>query len=138
MLDIQLVDTPPDCGSLVAAVQDRADGAIATFVGTVRANTKQREVVALDFEAYRPMALRELRKIARTAQAQFQLTHVAIHHYLGHAPVGTVVVVIAVSAPHRESVFDACRYCIDTLKQTVPIWKKEQFRDGEVWVSATP
>ena len=138
MLDIRLVDTPPDCGALIATVQDAADGAIATFVGTVRGNTQQREVVALDFEAYRPMALRELQKIAQAALTQFQLTHVAIHHYLGHAPVGTVVVVIAVSAPHRGKVFDACRYCIDTLKQTVPIWKKERFRDGEVWVSATP
>lgn len=138
VLDIQLVSEPPDVGGVTALVQRPDNGGIATFVGTVRDQTRGRAVIELEFEAYAPMALRELTKIARTATERFQLNGVAIHHFVGLAPVGTVVVVIAASAPHRQSVFAACQYCIDTLKQTVPIWKKERFADGEVWVSATP
>ena len=111
---------------------------MAAFVGTVRDRTDGRTVTRLDFEAYEPMALKELHKIAAAARERYSLSRVVIHHYLGTAPIGTVVVVIAVSAPHRREVFAACQYCIDTLKQTVPIWKKEYFKDGEVWVSATP
>ena len=135
---IALVDSPPDVSEVVALANDGSTGGSAIFVGTVRNRTRGREVLSLEFEAYAPMAIREMEKIAHSAIVRFKLTRVAMHHYVGHAPVGTVVVVIAVSAPHRESVFGACRYCIDTLKETVPIWKKERFADGEVWVSATP
>ena len=137
-IDIQLVTTPPEVGVIVRNGQAAVDGAVATFVGTVRGQTKGRKVIRLEFEAYEPMARLELRKIAASAADRFQLNRVSIHHYLGVAPVGMVVVVIAVTAPHRRHVFEACQYCIDTLKETVPIWKKEIFEDGEVWVSATP
>lgn len=137
-IDIQLVTSPPDVGAMVSDCQAATVGAVATFIGTVRGNTGGRKVDHLEFEAYEPMARRELRKIAESAADRFQLHHVGIHHYLGVAPVGTVVVVIVVTAPHRRCVFSACQYCIDTLKETVPIWKKEIFEDGEVWVSATP
>ncbi len=113
-------------------------GGIVTFVGTVRNQTKGNEVIKLDFEAYEPMAISEMRKIAQQAVEKYTLNKIAIHHRIGSLTIGEVPVVIAVSAPHRKAAFAACEYCIDALKETVPIWKKEYFRDGEVWVSATP
>lgn len=113
-------------------------GGIVLFVGTVRNQTKGKEVIKLDFEAYKPMAISEMRKIAEQAVAKYSLNKIAIHHRIGTLAIGEVPVVIAVAAPHRKAAFAACEYCIDTLKETVPIWKKEYFQDGEVWVSATP
>jgi molybdopterin synthase catalytic subunit len=95
-------------------------------------------VVRLEFEAYAPMAVREMQKIAEQAFGRWPLLRMAIHHRTGVLPIGDIAVVIAVSAAHRGPAFDACQYAIDTLKQTVPIWKKEIFEDGEVWVSAHP
>ena len=92
----------------------------------------------LDFEAYKPMAISEMRKIAERAVEKYSLNKIAIHHRIDSLAIGEVPVVIAVSAPHRKAAFAACEYCIDMLKETVPIWKKEYFQDGEVWVSATP
>lgn len=113
-------------------------GGIVTFVGTVRNQTKGKRVVRLDFEAYEPMAISEMRKIAERAIEQFSLKKIAIHHRVGVLEVGEIPVLIAASAAHRGAAFDACEFAIDTLKETVPIWKKEVFEDGEVWVSATP
>jgi molybdopterin synthase catalytic subunit len=113
-------------------------GGIVTFVGTVRNQTKGNQVMKLDFEAYEPMAISEMRKIAERAVEKYSLNKIAVHHRIGSLSIGEVPVVIAVSAPHRKAAFAACEYCIDTLKETVPIWKKEYFQDGEVWVSATP
>jgi molybdopterin synthase catalytic subunit len=113
-------------------------GGIVTFVGTVRNQTKGNQVMKLDFEAYKPMAISEMRKIAERAVEKYSLNKIAIHHRIDSLAIGEVPVVIAVSAPHRKAAFAACEYCIDTLKETVPIWKKEYFQDGEVWVSATP
>ena len=116
----------PDCGGIVV------------FVGTVRNATKGREVIRLEFEAYGSMAVKEMRKLAATAAARWSLKKVLIHHRTGVLEVGELPVVIAVAAAHRDAAFDACRYIIDTLKETVPIWKKEVFADGEVWVAAHP
>ena len=108
------------------------------FIGTVRDATKGKPVVRLEFEAYVPMALSEMRKLAEQATAKWPLHKVLLHHRTGVLPIGDVPVVIAVSAAHRAAAFEACRFLIDTLKQTVPIWKKEIFEDGEVWVAAHP
>lgn len=113
-------------------------GGIDIFIGTVRDATKGRAVIRLEFEAYEPMAIKEMQKLADYTLKQWPVQKVLIHHRTGMLQVGEVPVVIAVSAAHRDAAFEACRYLIDTLKKTVPIWKKEVFEDGEVWVSATP
>jgi len=119
-------------------VKNDDSGGIVTFVGTVRNQTKGKRVLRLDFEAYEPMAVSEMKKIAEQAVEKFSLKKIAIYHRVGNLEIGEVPVVIAASAAHRGAAFDACEYAIDTLKESVPIWKKEIFEDGEVWVSATP
>ncbi|MFK5878150.1 MAG: molybdenum cofactor biosynthesis protein MoaE [Flavobacteriaceae bacterium] len=119
-------------------VQDTSCGGIALFVGTVRNKTQDKEVSQLDFSTYKPMALKELEKISKTALLKFDILKIAIHHAEGELNIGEIPVIISVSSPHRKAAFDACQYAIDTLKETVPIWKKEHFADGEVWVNSTP
>ncbi len=113
-------------------------GGIDVFMGTVRDVTKGKKVVRLEFEAYEQMALSEMRKIAEDIIAQWPVHKIVIHHRTGVLQIGDIAVIIAVSAAHRAAAFEACRFAIDTLKQTVPIWKKEVFEDGEVWVAAHP
>lgn len=113
-------------------------GGIDIFIGTVRNATKGKVVVRLEFEAYERMAISEMTKIAEEILAKWPVHKVLIHHRTGILPVGEIPVIIAVSAAHRAAAFDACRYAIDTLKQTVPIWKKEVFEDGEQWVTPNP
>ena len=113
-------------------------GGIDVFIGTVRNATKGKAVLKLDFEAYEPMAVSEMEKISKQAFEKWPVQKVLIHHRTGTLQVGEIPVIIAVSAAHRDAAFEACRYIIDTLKQTVPIWKKEAFEDGEVWVAAHP
>jgi molybdopterin synthase catalytic subunit len=113
-------------------------GGIDVFIGTVRNATKGKKVVRLEFEAYEKMAITEMEKIAVYAKNNWPIQKLLIHHRNGVLAIGEIPVVIAVSAAHRDAAFDACRYVIDTLKQTVPIWKKEIFEDGEVWVAAHP
>lgn len=124
-----------DCIQWVMAGES---GGIDVFIGTVRDATKGKKVVRLEFEAYEPMAVSEMKKIAEAALEKWPVHKILIHHRTGLLNIGEVAVVIVVSAAHRDAAFDACRYAIDTLKQTVPIWKKEVFEDGEVWVAATP
>jgi molybdopterin synthase catalytic subunit/molybdopterin converting factor small subunit len=109
-------------------------GAIATFVGTTRARSRGREVVRLEYEAYEGMAEAEMERIALALKQRHELVEVAIHHRVGPVEIGETSVVIAVSAPHREAAFTACREAIDTLKQTVPLWKKELYVGGEAWI----
>jgi molybdopterin synthase catalytic subunit len=112
-----------------------SDGAVVTFVGTVREASDGREVHGLQYEAYEEMAETTMERIASEAFEKWPIGRVLIAHRVGKLPVGEVSVVIAVSAPHRGEAFDACEFCIDTLKQTVPIWKKEHFADGDsAWV----
>ncbi len=115
-----------------------AAGGIATFVGTVREQTAGRTVTSLHFEAYEPMAIRELQKIADAACTSFNLAGALLWHALGSKLVGEPVVLVGAAAPHRDAAFRACRYLIDTLKQNVPIWKREHFADGSHWVNAHP
>ena len=113
-------------------------GGIDVFIGTVRASTKEKKVVRLEFEAYEKMALIEMNRIAEDVFTKFPVLKILIHHRTGILQIGDVPVVIVVAAAHRDTAFNACRYAIDTLKQTVPIWKKEVFEDGETWVAAHP
>ncbi|CAH0996644.1 Molybdopterin synthase catalytic subunit 1 [Emticicia aquatica] len=137
-IDIILSDKTLNEQACLDFVKTDDSGGIVTFVGTVRNQTKGKKVVRLDFEAYEPMAVSEMRKIAERAIEAFSLKKIAIYHRIGQLTIGEVPVIIAVSAAHRGAAFDACEFAIDTLKETVPIWKKEIFEDGEVWVSATP
>ena len=138
MIDIVLTEQPLDINSCINLVMTPAAGGIDVFIGTVRNATKGRRVMRLEFEAYEPMAISEMKKITEQAMARWPLHKIVVYHRTGILEVGEVPVVIAVSAAHRDAAFTACRYIIDTLKQTVPIWKKEILEDGEVWVSATP
>jgi len=124
-----------DCYSFV---QDDSCGGIALFVGTVRNATKNKTVTLLDFSGYESMAIKEMLKIANTALQKFPIHKIAIHHALGPLNIGDVPVIISVSSAHRNAAFEACQFAIDTLKETVPIWKKEHFDDGEVWVNSHP
>lgn len=119
-------------------VEDASCGGIVTFVGTVRNDTQGKKVTQLDFSTYKPMAIKEMQKIADVALEKFDIKKIAIHHAEGVLQIGDVPVIIAVSAKHRRAAFLACEFAIDTLKTTVPIWKKEHFADGEVWVNAHP
>jgi molybdopterin synthase catalytic subunit len=124
--------------SCIDWIMSPESGGIDVFIGTVRNATKGKPVLKLDFEAYEPMAISEMEKIAQQTFEKWPVQKVLIHHRTGSLQVGEVPVIIAVSAAHRDAAFEACRYIIDTLKQTVPIWKKEAFEDGEVWVAAHP
>ncbi|WP_028889888.1 molybdenum cofactor biosynthesis protein MoaE [Tenacibaculum ovolyticum] len=119
-------------------VLDAACGGISVFVGTVRDTTQNKSVTQLDFSTYKPMAIKEMQKIADLALEKFSIKKIAIHHAEGLLQIKDVPVIIAVSSPHRKAAFDACQFAIDTLKETVPVWKKEYFEDGEVWVNAHP
>ena len=119
-----------------AAVEVASDGAgaIATFVGTTRTHSRGRTVVHLQYDAYPEMAESEMARIADEVKARDEILHVAMAHRTGHVPIGEASVIIAVSAAHRGPAMDACREAIDTLKQTVPVWKKEVFEGGEEWI----
>jgi molybdopterin synthase catalytic subunit len=130
---IQLVREPIEPQALVAHVRGAADGAIVLFDGFVRDHSKNRHTRYLEYEAYEPMALSKMREIAAHLHANFAIDAVAMVHRLGRLEIGETSILIIVSAAHRPAAFDACRYAIDTLKRTVPIWKKEYFEDGSVW-----
>jgi molybdopterin synthase catalytic subunit len=138
MIDIKISTEPLNIQACIDAVMSPESGGIDVFIGTVRNATKGKQVVRLEFEAYEKMAVSELNKIAEDVIKRWPVHKIVIHHRTSVLEVGEVPVVIAVSAAHRAAAFDACRYTIDTLKQTVPIWKKEVFEDGEVWVAAHP
>jgi molybdopterin synthase catalytic subunit/molybdopterin converting factor small subunit len=125
---------PLDLSAVVAQVADPEAGAIATFVGTTRRTSRGRAVTHLEYDAYPEMAEAEMSKIADAVIAAHDVRRVAIAHRTGHVPIGEASVIIAVSAAHRGAALEACREAIDTLKQTVPVWKKEVFEGGEEWI----
>lgn len=135
---IQILTEPLSIQLCIDWIMSPQSGGIDVFIGTVRDATKGKEVIRLEFEAYNQMAINEMEKIAQQAFDKWPVQKVLVHHRTGVLQVGEIPVIIAVSAAHRDAAFDACRYIIDTLKQTVPIWKKEVFADGEVWVAAHP
>lgn len=133
----EIVRAPIRATQIVAALKAPADGAVVVFDGIVRNHSTGRETLYLEYEAYESMALKQMRAIGEQTRKQFSIHRIAIVHRLGRLDIGESSVLIAVSSPHRAAAFDACRFAIDTLKHTVPIWKKEFFRDGAVWVEGT-
>ncbi len=127
---------PLDVQAVIDAVQTEQAGAINIFIGTVRNQTAQKSVIGLEYEAFEAMAIKKMEEIAEQAKAKFPVLKVAMAHRVGKLKLGEMAVVIAVATPHRAESFAACKFIIDTLKEVVPIWKKELFEDGEVWVSA--
>jgi len=138
MIDIQISDKPLNIQACIDWAMHPECGGIDVFIGTVRDKTKGKQVIKLEFESYETMAIKEMQKIADDVLQKWPVKKILIHHRTGVLSIGEVPVVIAVSAAHRAAAFEACRYTIDTLKETVPIWKKEIFEDGEVWVAAHP
>lgn len=135
---IFLTDSPIDVPAALNHLQSDRAGAIDLFLGVVRDTTQERSVDRLEYEAYDRMAISEMQKIADEAQQRWPIIRYAVIHRKGTLQIGEVAVLIGVTTAHRADAFDACRYIIDTIKQTVPIWKKEIFIDGEVWVNAHP
>ncbi|MBK0379043.1 molybdenum cofactor biosynthesis protein MoaE [Mucilaginibacter segetis] len=135
---IEISSEPLKTQACIDWVMSPQCGGIDIFIGTVRNATNGKNVVKLEFEAYEPMAIKEMEKIAEQAFKKWQVQKILVHHRTGILEIGDIPVIIAVASAHRDAAFDACRYIINTLKQTVPIWKKEIFEDGEVWVAAHP
>lgn len=134
---IELVRTPIRSAEYQALVKSPPDGAVVVFDGIVRNNTKGRGTLYLGYEAYEPMALRQMREIAVEMRRRFAVDGIVLVHRLGRLEIGQTSVLIVVSSPHRAAAFDACRFAIETLKRCVPIWKKEYYADGEVWVEGS-
>jgi len=133
-----LSDRPLDTAAVSARVEGPGMGGIVVFVGAVRDHARGREIRHLEYEAYAGMAEREMERIADEAAERWQGARVAIAHRTGRLEIGDLAVVVAAAAPHRAEAFAACRYAIDTLKERVPIWKKEFATDGEYWVDERP
>ena len=125
---------PIDAGPLAAEVRTDEDGGVATFVGVARRTAHGRRVVRLEYEAYEPMALAEVERIFAQTQDHFRVGEIRVVHRLGKTEIGEASIAIAVAAPHRADALGACRHLIDRIKESVPIWKKEVFEDGEEWV----
>jgi len=132
--DFRLSDEPLDLLASVREVQSDEAGAVATFVGTTRIHSRGHTVTHLDYEAYPEMAEQMMASLADSLQAKYELCAVAIHHRVGRVGIGEPSVAIAVSAPHRHDALAACREAIDTLKETIPLWKKEVYEGGEEWI----
>lgn len=134
---IEIVDSI-DTSVVYDELSDAASGGICVFLGTVRDTTNNESVTSLEFEAYKTMALKEMEKIAEMAASKWELNKIVMRHAVGVKKIKEAVVVVGASSAHREDCFVACRFLIDTLKESVPIWKKEFFKNKVVWVSAHP
>ncbi|HET8751437.1 MAG TPA: molybdenum cofactor biosynthesis protein MoaE [Gaiellaceae bacterium] len=130
----RLVDGPLDVAAVLREVEDPEAGAVASFIGTVRRRSRGRDVVHLEYEAYEEMADAMLELLGRELTERHGLCAFAVHHRLGRVEIGEASVVIAASAPHRSAALDACREAIETLKATIPLWKKEIYAGGEEWI----
>lgn len=138
MIDVRIIKStlrPEDC---IGKLSDDSCGGTNIFVGTTRNQTDKKQVLGLEFEVYTKMALKEMRQIALDASNRWPIENMLIYHREGTVLVGDVAVLIIAVAQRRDAAFEACRYAIDTLKETVPIWKKEVFKDGSAWVSPHP
>jgi molybdopterin synthase catalytic subunit len=133
-----LTRQPIDGSGIIANARQDEDGAVVIFDGVVRNQTRGRQTLYLDYEAYETMAERQMDELARRARSQFGVRHVTMIHRLGRLCLGESSVLIVVASAHRAQAFEACRWLIDTLKKTVPIWKKETFVDGVVWADGEP
>ncbi len=135
---IRLTRDPIQADALVAAAKHGEDGAVIVFDGIVRNNSRGRKTLYLDYEAYEEMARKQMNELAREAITRFEVRNVAMIHRLGRLQVGETSVLIIVSSAHRGKAYEASRWLIDTLKKTVPIWKKETFADGAIWADGEP
>lgn len=133
-----MVRSPIMTETVLSAIKRPEDGAAVVFEGVVRDNTRGRRTLYLDYESYEGMALKQMEALAEQAMDQFKVRDVAIVHRLGRLEIGEISVLIVVASVHRGPAFDACRWLIDTLKRTVPIWKKEHFEGGAVWADGEP
>ena len=129
-----IVEEPIQVGELIEKVTRREAGAITTFLGTVREWTKGRRTLYLEYQAYKPMAVKMLSQIGKEIKEKWENTEVAITHRIGRLDISDVAVAIAVSSPHRKAAYEANEYAIERIKQIVPIWKKEHWEDGETWI----
>jgi MoaE-MoaD fusion protein len=132
--EFRLTGDPIDAGAIVAEVADERAGAVATFLGTTRVESRGRTVLYLEYEAYEGMAEKVMEEIAAALHERYELCRIAISHRVGRVGIGETSVAIAVSAPHREHALAACKEAIDTLKVDVPLWKKEVYEGGEEWI----
>ncbi|OZI08921.1 molybdenum cofactor biosynthesis protein MoaE [Siphonobacter sp. BAB-5385] len=135
---IAVTDQPIAIAACIDAVQAERAGAVDVFIGTVRNHNQSKDVVRLEFETFDSMAVKKMKELAEEASRRWPVEKVAMVHRKGVLSIGEVAVVIAVSTPHRNDAFEACRWLIDTLKQVVPIWKKEIYENGEEWLEAHP
>ncbi len=135
---VEILDDVLPTSEVMEEIKAGSDGAVCVFDGIVRNNTRGRETLYLDYEAYREMALEQMRGLAAEAVEKFGVRDVALLHRLGRLHVGETSVLIVVASAHRGAAFEACRWLIDTLKKQVPIWKKETFVDGAVWADGEP
>jgi molybdopterin synthase catalytic subunit len=135
---VEIVRAVIAADAVVQEMKAGADGAVCVFDGIVRDNTRGRRTLHLDYEAYEEMALEQMRGLAAEAVTRFGVRDVALVHRLGRLVVGETSVLVVVASAHRGAAFDACEWLIDTLKRTVPIWKKEQFVDGAIWADGEP
>jgi molybdopterin synthase catalytic subunit len=133
-----IVSEKIETGSIVDSIKRGSDGAVAIFEGIVRDNTRGRRTLYLDYEAYQPMAQNQLDALVTEALSKFPVRDIRIVHRIGRMEISDTSVLIVVASAHRGAAFDACRWLIDTLKKTVPIWKKEYFEDGAVWADGEP
>jgi len=134
----RITHQPIDTSAVLAAIKQAEDGAAVIFEGVVRNHSRGRRTLFLEYEAYEPMALTQMEALAAQALSRFQIRDVAIVHRLGHLDIGETSVLIVVISAHRAAAFEASHWLIDTLKKTVPIWKKEHFEDGAVWADGEP
>ena len=136
--DVRIVRESIAAQSVISGLKMPQDGAVVIFDGVVRDNTRGRRTLYLDYEAYETMALKKMQGLAEEARSRFGVRQVALVHRLGRLEIGETSVLIVVASAHRGAAFEACRWIIDTLKKTVPIWKKEYFEDGAVWADGEP
>lgn len=136
--EITITEAPLDAEPLTKSVQTDVDGAVVTFLGVTRNHNEGRQVLYLEYEAYRPMADQVIAEIICEMKSRFEIGRVAVAHRTGRVDIGETSMVVAVGAAHRRPAFEAALHFIDRLKQVVPIWKKEYFEGGEVWIGDTP
>ena len=133
-----LTEDPLDLNTLIEEVRHPGSGALAVFLGVVRDQDRGRKVRYLEYDAYRSMAEKEMRRVGEEVLTRWPLARIAMRHRFGRLEVGETALIVAVSAPHRSDAFEACRYAIDRIKEIVPIWKKEVWEDGEAWLEGHP
>jgi len=131
---VAVTSQPLDSNALAAVVDAKGDGAVVTFAGLVRNHNQGRQVQFLEYEGYEPLAIRALQRIVDEARGLWPGARVAVHHRLGRLEIGEASIVIAAASAHRADAFAACRYTIERVKQIVPIWKREHFDGGDVWL----